>query len=62
MYVCGFGSDIGLHQLLVAVSLCSVPVVCVCVCGFESDIGLRLLLVATSLCSVSVVCVALIYM
>ena len=53
LHVCGFGSDIGLCRLLVAVSLCSVSVVCVC--GFGSDIGLHRLLVAVSLCSISVV-------
>ena len=43
--------------LLVAVNLCSVSVVCVCVHWFESYIGLCRLLVAVSLHSVSVVCV-----
>ena len=38
--VCGFKSYIGLRRLLVAVSLCSVSVVCVCI---------------VSMCSVSVV-------
>ena len=52
-------SDIMLRQVIVAVSLCSVLVVCVCVCGFGSDIGLCWPLVAVSLCSVSVVCVCI---
>ena len=56
------GSDIGLRWLLVAVSLCSVSVVSVCVCRFGSDIGLRRwgVLVAVSLCSVAVVCVCIV--
>ena len=56
MYVHGFGSDIGLCRLLVAVSLCSVPVVCVCACiGLDQILGF-VSYVWLSDCSVSVAC------
>ena len=50
----GFRSDIGLCRLLIAVSLCSISVLCV----HALDIRLRRLLVAVSMCSVPVVCLS----
>jgi len=50
----GFGLDIGLCRLLVAVSLLCFS--CVCVRWFGSDSGLHRLLVAVNLCCFSCVC------
>ena len=56
MCVHWFRSDIGLRRLLVAVSLCSVPVVCVCACIGLDQISGFVRYVWLSVCSVSVAC------